>query len=211
MEVQSEFNINDWNGYLHTYENINEYTAARKLLPHVARIENTREAKYISREELPERYMWVDHINKGGPDNVQDIQAYRYEVRDNYLSLNQYWNKVYKLIGKIKVENRIQYLWELYDVNGNDYWGELNTNSFDIDVIDYYRYVVTDTIETGGPFFDENHNYKTCDLIFVNEDEDLVDYWDGHTVGGTAYPEDIEGGSPAYNVIFFITDTFDDL
>ena len=211
MEVESKFNLNDWNGYLHTYETIEEYNAAKKLLPHVARIESTKEAKYIPREELPERYMWVDNINKSGPDNVKNIQSYISEVGNNYLSLHDYWNKVYKLIGKIKVENRIQYLWELCDAGYNDYFGLIGTNSFTIDVIDYFRYVVTNTIEIGGPFFEEDSKFKTCDLIFVNVDEDLVDYWDDHITGGTTYPEDIEGGDSAYNVIFFITDTLNDL
>lgn len=210
MEVESKFNPDDWNGYLHTYETIEEYNAAKKLLPHVARIESTKEAKYTSREELPERYMWVDHINKTG-NNVKNIQSYISEVENNYLSHHTYWNKTYKLIGKIKVENRIQYLWELCDVNGNDYFGQLDNNFFTIDVIDYFRYVVTNTIEIGGPFFEEDHKFKTCDLIFVNVDEDLVDYWDDHIANGTANPDDIEGGDSAYNVIFFITDTLNDL
>ena len=52
MEVESKFNPDDWNGYLHTYETIEEYNAAKKLLPHTARIESTKEAKYIPGETL---------------------------------------------------------------------------------------------------------------------------------------------------------------
>ena len=89
MEVESKFNPEDWNGYLHTYETIEEYNAAKKLLPHVARIESTKEAKYISREELPERYMWVDHINKFSAE-INDTQSFSYWVDEHYLSEDFY-------------------------------------------------------------------------------------------------------------------------
>lgn len=121
MEVESKFNPEDWNGYLHTYENIQEYNAAKKLLPHVARIESTREAKYIPKEELENWYLYCDDIRDTGEmervfnTTAQDSGQWLMEIVYHNINID----RSYKLLGKIEISGDQYYLWELCDLEDN--------------------------------------------------------------------------------------------
>ena len=169
MEVQSKFNINDWNGYLHTYENMEEYTAARKLLPHVARIESTKEAKYIPRTQagLPELEMGVDNMKNivGSNHYYSDVQEYIDDFNDGAFG----YGKIYKLLGEIKTSfGPKRYLWELRQIEDQE---ALSFNN------EMRRYVTTDTIEQGTHIVNSDHTkMKKCGIISVNNDSTIEMY-----------------------------------
>lgn len=119
MEVESKFNPDDWNGYLHTYETIEEYNAAKKLLPHTARIESTKEAKYIPKGEgLPTRFLYMDRINGTQHGNINNDVQFD-ECLDD--SAYEYMETKYILIGKIQYSGNDYYLWELCKIGNDQY------------------------------------------------------------------------------------------
>lgn len=169
MEVESKFNLNDWNGYLHTYETIEEYNAAKKLLPHVARIESTKEAKYIPRTQagLPELRMGVDNMKSiiGQSRYYRSIEEYI----DDFNGGEFGYGKIYKLLGEIKMSRGSKrYLWELCQIDSQD---ALSFNN------EMRRYVTTDTIEQGTHIVNSDHTkMKKCWIISVNDDSNMERY-----------------------------------
>ena len=169
--IESKFNPDDWNGYLHTYETIAEYNAAKKLLPHVARIESTKEAKYTSRTqaELPRLLMEVDNINRGGGDKPLHEGEGEFDTIDEYISYYDEYgfttDKTYKLVGEISIGVNKFYLWELHR------WS-------DTEFIEFRRYVITDTIEQGLHIVDHSDpsRVKKCHLISINDDSEIERY-----------------------------------
>ena len=123
-QIESKFNPDDWNGYLHTYETIEEYNNAKKLLPHVARIESTKEAKYIPKEELGNWYLSCDDIKTGTPwvnenftdnDNAGIDGRWLMDAIDDGMEIGRF----YRLLGKIDVNGIQLYLWELDELDDN--------------------------------------------------------------------------------------------
>ena len=122
--IESKFNLDDWNGYLHTYETIEEYNAAKKLLPHVARIESTKEAKYIPREELGNWYLSCDDIKSGTPWVNENFTENDDAGQDGWWLMNAIDHgmeigRSYRLLGKIEVNGNQLYLWELDELDDN--------------------------------------------------------------------------------------------
>ena len=169
MEVESKFNPDDWNGYLHTYETIEEYNAAKKLLPHTARIESTKETKYIPRTQagLPELEMGVDNIKSivGRDYDYKYIEEYIDDFDQGVFG----YEKIYKLLGEIKSSWGPKcYLWELFWIDSQDALSFKN---------EMRRYVTTDTIEQGTHIVNSNHTkMKKCNIISVNDDSDIERY-----------------------------------
>ena len=78
-------------------------------MPHVARIESTKEAKYIPRtqSELPELLMEVDNINRGGgPKPLYEGEG-EFDTIDEYIDYYDEYgfttDKTYKLVGEISI------------------------------------------------------------------------------------------------------------
>lgn len=169
--IESKFNPDDWNGYLHTYETIAEYNAAKKLLPHVARIESTKEAKYIPRTqaELPELLMDVDNINHGGGTTPLHEGEGEFDTIGEYIDYYDEYgfvtDKTYKLVGEIIIGINKFYLWELH-------WCS------DTQFIEFRRYVITDTIEQGVHIVDHSNSnlVKKCYIITTNDDSEIERY-----------------------------------
>lgn len=182
MEVESKFNPDDWNGYLHTYETIEEYNAAKKLLPHTARIESTKEAKYIPGEALDLK-LRADVDNFDPSAAAYDLKDIRNRLHPNANAEDIYkdsWDafstgcsrdRTYKLLGKIKQDTNIYYLWELETTNNWLSPSEL-TDGFK-DRISDVAYLLTDFKEVYRIYhgMDDNgtvHYGKCLDLDLNN-------------------------------------------
>ena len=193
MEVESKFNPDDWNGYLHTYETIEEYNAARKLLPHTARIESTREAKYIPREELSVRFLYLGNINRsswGTISNSNEFDDYLEDVENNDI-VYQVTKWEYIFVGKVEYGEKICYLWELnrYD---DDYIGIPSPESR------HRRYALTEVVE---PKFYYSTDQKVYRAKLLTEDNFEV-----YSRGGDANWKTAIDGNTISEIIFCISD-----